>query len=422
MSTTARTRASGATRLPVLGRNGVMTPELREPEYRDLCTDCGVSRSSDPHRCGSVCQFIRPRYAELEAQVHGRTRDRSRPDELHFGPFLQMARARLTPPLEGAQWTGITTRLAERLLEEGRVDAVLATASHEDDRWRPRPVLVTEASGMAACRGMKMGYSPLLALLDDAREMGFTRLAVVGIPCQIHALRAMEKELGLDALYVLGTPCSDNTTTENFHAFLNRLSERPDEITYLEFRADYHVEIRFKEGQVREIPFLQLPLSDLPDNFFPMTCKSCVDYVNVLSDLTVGYMGGDGDQWILVRNERGQEMLELLGDEIELEAPMSKGRRKGPVKGFMKAVQRSADGLPLRKTPQWARPIVARLMPLLGPRGTEFARARLEMKAVEAIIQLRRHHPRRVKRMVPPHVWELANPYGLQPEAKEEPR
>ncbi|MBC7801956.1 MAG: coenzyme F420 hydrogenase, partial [Gemmatimonadaceae bacterium] len=53
---------------------------------RGLCTDCGISRTSEPARCGTACQFIAPNYPALEAQVHGRPRDPARPDELHFGP------------------------------------------------------------------------------------------------------------------------------------------------------------------------------------------------------------------------------------------------------------------------------------------------------------------------------------------------
>ena len=73
------------------------------------------------------------------------------------------------------------------------------------------------------------------------------------------------------------------------------------------------VELRFADGRVREIPFLQLPISQLPPDFFPLTCRTCVDYTNVLADITVGYMGGEGEQWLLVRNERGEELLALLG-------------------------------------------------------------------------------------------------------------
>jgi len=228
-----------------------------------------------------------------------------------------------------------------------------------------------------------MGYAPTLALLEPAIEQGHKRIAVVGIPCQIYALRALEKELGLEKLYVIGTPCSDNTTTENFHTFLNLLSDEPETVSYLEFRADYQVELRFDDGKRKEIPFLKLPISKLPGDFFPTTCQTCVDYTNALSDITVGYMGGEGEQWLIVRNER------------------------------------SANGLPLRAMPDFVRPIVAWLMPKIGPRGMEFARTRLEMKAIETILHLRRKAPSKMKNMIPEHVWKLAKPYGLKPEKEE---
>jgi coenzyme F420 hydrogenase subunit beta len=398
-------------------------PPLAPAAPRDLCTDCGISRSSDPKRCGRACQFIRPDHAGLERRVHGRSRDPARADERFFGPYRRMLRAALSPPRAGAQWTGIATRIGERLLETGAVDAVLTMAPDPADRWRPVPVLVTAPAGMAQCRGMRMGYAPLLALLEPALARGYRRLAVIGIPCQIYALRALEAELGFDRLYVVGTPCSDNTTTERFHRFLEVIGAAiradPASITYLEFRADYHVELRFADGRVKAIPFLMLPLSELPADFFPLTCRTCVDYTNVLADITVGYMGGEGEQWLLVRNARGEELLALLGDEVRLGEPGSAGSRRGPVKGFLKNVERAAGGLPLRRMPQWLRPFVAWLMPRIGPRGLEFARSRVEMKALETVIHLRREAPRRVKHMVPDHVWSLVEPYGLAPRKGE---
>ena len=386
---------------------------------RGLCTDCGISRTDDPKRCGRACQFIQPDYERLERQVHGRTRDPARADERFFGPFRHMLRAALTAPRAGAQWSGITTRIAERLLETGRVDAVLTMAPDPNDKWRPVPVLVTQPAGMAACRGMRMGYAPLLSLLEPALALGHKRLAVIAIPCQVYALRALEKEIGFERLYVIGTPCSDNTTTERFHEFLDLVAQDvgsdADAITYLEFRADYHVELRFTDGRRKEIPFLQLPISKLPPDFFPLTCCTCVDYTNVLADITVGYMGGEGEQWLLVRNQRGEELLGLLGDEVRTSAPGSAGKRQGAVKGFLANVQRAAGGLPLRRMPNWLRPIVGWLMPRVGPRGLEFARARVEMKAVETVLHLRREEPKRMKNMIPIHVWPLVEPYGLTP-------
>jgi coenzyme F420 hydrogenase subunit beta len=408
-----------------------VTPESTAPwspipgpaSERHLCTDCGVSRSSDPKRCGRACQFISPDYPGLETAVHGRARRADRPDELHFGPFDRMLRARLARPSPGAQWTGITTRIGERLLETGQVDAVLTMTADPTDRWRPVPVIISRAEDMAAARGMRMGYAPLLSLLEPAIARGYRRLAVIGIPCQVYALRALERELGLEALYVIGTPCSDNTTTEHFHEFLALLADDPARITYLEFCADYHVELRFDDGRVRRIPFLQLPLSRLPPDFFPLTCRTCVDYTNVLADITVGYMGGQGEQWLLVRNGRGAQLLELLGADLETSEPGTAGRRAAHVKGFMTNVERAAGGLPLRRMPNWLRHVVGWLMPRIGPRGLEFARTRVEMKAVETVIHLRREQPKRVKSMVPAHVWRLVEPYGLSPaeDEREEP-
>ncbi len=391
----------------------ITTPTFADPAPRGLCTDCGVSRMADPSACGKACQFIKPDYPALEAQVHGRAAADAG-DERFFGVSQVMYRAALHPARTGAQWTGLTTRLAERLLETGAVDAVLTMVPDPADRWRPHPAIITDPADMAEARGMRMGYAPLLALLEPARKAGHTRIAVIGIPCQIYALRALEAELGFDRIYVIGTPCSDNTTTENFHDFLALLTDAPETVTYLEFRADYHVELRFADGTQHLIPFLKLPISDLPDDFFPLTCRTCVDYTNRLADITVGYMAGEGEQWLIVRNARGAEMLAALGGEVTLEPPGSQGKRAGSVKGFVENTRLAAGGLPLRRMPDWLRGIMGWLMPRIGPRGLEFARARVEMKAAETVLHLRRAEPAKIKNMVPEHVWNLATPYGLE--------
>lgn len=374
---------------------------------------------ADAKACGRACQFIQPDYVAQESRLHGRTRNDQTPDEAHFGVFRRMVRARLSPAKAGAQWTGIATTLGERLLATSKVDAVLAVAPDPEDRWKPKPVIVTRAEDMAQCRGMRMGYSPLVALMEDVAARGFKRIALIGIPCQVYALRALEAEFGLEKLYVIGTPCSDNTTTENFHDFLKLLDPAPEAISYLEFRADFRVELRFDDGRQRLIPFLSLPISKLPRDFFPLTCRTCVDYTNALSDLTVGYMGGEGEQWLIVRNRRGEELVELLGDALITAAPGSKGKRASHVAAFIKNVELAAGGLPLRSMPNWVRPLVSFLQPRIGPKGLEFARTRVEMKAAETVIHLRREEPAKLKNMVPAHVWKLLEAYGITPKLGE---
>ena len=129
---------------------GLTAPPLPGAARPGLCTDCGVSRIGDGRACGQACQFIQPDYPGLESRSHGRAADPDRGEEAFFGVAQKMLRARLTQPAPGAQWTGITTTLAARLLETGAVDAVLTVAPDPHDRWKPLPVIVTDPAAMAA--------------------------------------------------------------------------------------------------------------------------------------------------------------------------------------------------------------------------------------------------------------------------------
>ncbi len=61
-------------------------------------------------------------------------------DDLHFGVHQDMMYAVASPPVEGAQWTGIVTQIAIQMLESGQVEAVVCVQSDEHDRFTPKPV------------------------------------------------------------------------------------------------------------------------------------------------------------------------------------------------------------------------------------------------------------------------------------------
>jgi len=41
------------------------------------------------------------------------------------------------------------------------------------------------------------------------------------------------------------------------------------------------------------------------------------------------------------------------------------------------------------------------------------------MKSVESVVHLRREHPRRMRYLLPAHIWALVRPYGLEPRPGE---
>ena len=77
-------------------------------------------------------------------------RDLDSMDDLHFGVHQDMMYALAAPPVPGAQWTGVVTRIAIEMLESGQVEAVVCVQSDENDRFNPKPVR------LAACQSVHL--------------------------------------------------------------------------------------------------------------------------------------------------------------------------------------------------------------------------------------------------------------------------
>ena len=90
-------------------------------------------------------------------------------------------------------------------------------------------------------------------------------------------------------------------------------------------------------------------------------------------------------------------MLALLDGKLTVKPLTDKGNRQAAVRGLMENTRLAAGGFPLRRMPDWLRPVESFLQPRIGPRGLEFARAQVEMKAVETVLHLRRTFPARMK-------------------------
>ncbi|MEB3350072.1 MAG: coenzyme F420 hydrogenase/dehydrogenase beta subunit N-terminal domain-containing protein, partial [Cyanobacteriota bacterium] len=104
---------------------------------RDLCSDCGLCDSRWVAYVRQACAFLEQRFEAMEEQAHGRCRHLHDENELYFGVQQRMLSARLRQPIDGAQWTGIVSRIGVRALETGLVDAVLCVGQSEHDRFTP---------------------------------------------------------------------------------------------------------------------------------------------------------------------------------------------------------------------------------------------------------------------------------------------
>jgi 3,8-divinyl protochlorophyllide a 8-vinyl-reductase (ferredoxin) len=374
---------------------------------KELCSDCGLCDTYYVHYVKDACAFINQQVAELETQTHGRSRDLTSEDDCYFGVHDQMVAARKLEPIEGAQWTGIVSTIAIEMLNRGMVEGVVCVQNKDTDRFGPKPVIARTPEEILAARVNKPTLSPNLSVLEQVEQSGMKRLLVIGVGCQIQALRVVEQKLGLEKLYVLGTPCVDNVTRAGLQKFLDTTSRSPETVVYYEFMQDFRVHFKHEDGSTELVPFFGLKTNQLKDVFAP-SCMSCFDYVNSLADLVVGYMGAPlGWQWLVVRNPRGQEMLDLVQELIATQPVMSQGNRKAAVQQSIPAYDKGVT------LPMWAAKLMGVVIEKIGPKGLEYARFSIDSHFTRNYLYMQRQHPEKLEAHVPDYAKQIVSQYKL---------
>jgi coenzyme F420 hydrogenase subunit beta len=383
-----------------------LKPNSRRPA-KALCSECGLCDTYYIHYVQEACAFLNQQVAELEAEAHGRSRNLDNEDDWYFGVHQEMMAAQKKEPIEGAQWTGIVSTIAIEMLTQGKVEGVVCVQNTEEDRFQPKPVIATTPEEILAARVNKPTLSPNLSVLEQVERSRMKRLLVIGVGCQIQALRSVEKQLGLEKLYVLGTPCVDNVTREGLQKFLDTTSKSPDTVIAYEFMQDFRVHFQHKDGSIEKVPFFGLKTNKLKDVFAP-SCMSCFDYVNSLADLVVGYMGAPfGWQWIVVRNETGKEMLEMVKDQLNTQPVMSKGDRKQAVQQSIPAYDKGVT------LPMWAAKLMGVVIEKVGPKGLEYARFSIDSHYTRNYLYVKRNYPEKLADHVPDYAKKIVEQYQL---------
>jgi coenzyme F420-reducing hydrogenase beta subunit len=383
-----------------------LAPGSRRPA-KELCSECGLCDTYYVHYVKEACAFIHQQVAELEEQAHSRSRDLDSSNDLYFGVHLDMMAAKKKQPIDGAQWTGIVSTIACEMLTQGFVEGVVCVQNTQEDRFQPAPILARTTEEILAARVNKPTLSPNLSVLEEIEKSGMKRLLVIGVGCQIQALRAVEKQLGLEKLYILGTPCVDNVSRAGLQKFLETTSKSPDTVVHYEFMQDFRVHFKHEDGSIEKVPFFGLNTKELKDVFAP-SCMSCFDYVNSLADLVVGYMGAPfGWQWILVRNETGKEMLDLVQDQLDTQPVMSSGDRKAAVQQSIPAYDKGVT------LPMWAAKMMGLVIEKIGPKGLEYARFSIDSHFTRNYLYLKRNYPEKLESHVPEYAKRIVSQYEL---------
>lgn len=247
----------------------------------------------------------------LERLVFGRTR---REDE-EFGIYRSAAIAQSTDSdiLRVAQDGGIVMSLLIYALKNGIIDGAVLSGVEETEPLKAVPKLATTTEEILACAGTRYTYSPSMLALKDGVQQKKGKLAFVGTPDQIQALRRIQalplRKYSSSVAFTIGVFCSECFTYDGLVTQLIRgkLGISPSDVKKVNIKGKLLVTT--KSGKVESVPLKEAKA-------YARNCaSSCSDFSAELADISVGGVGLDGWTLTVLRTEKGEELFRKIESE-----------------------------------------------------------------------------------------------------------
>jgi coenzyme F420 hydrogenase subunit beta len=227
---------------------------------------------------------------------------------------------------EEAQDGGAVTALLLGLLAAGDIDgALLARPSDDpDEPWKGVPTVATTAQEVVACAGSFYNQTMALATLDLSRyELPpKPRLALVGTPCEIQGLRAMQARRWstgahrVDAVVLtIALLCTKSFDYEAL--MLRELRDKRgvdlDRVSKVDVIHGRMI-VEYADGQVA----VDEPVKDFHGAALK-GCDECADFLGRSADISVGSVGSlAGWSSLLVRTEAGREAFDKARARLDV--------------------------------------------------------------------------------------------------------
>src|SRR6202034_3819620 len=335
------------------------------PELVKMCTGCSLCwdfcprgglryeslwpPSTSPTEAGEVPVVVKSDSADTYWKLTGG------PPGDGLGAVMGEYAVRAGAPADDVQDGGVVTAMLLALLAGGDIDGALVSrpSDNPDEPWKGIATVATTAKEIIDAAGSFYNQTMALAELDLSRYdlPPKPRIDVVGTPCEIQGIRAMQARRWptgahrIDAVVLtIALMCTKNFDYEALT--LRELRDRRrvdlDRVSKVDVIRGRMI-VEYRDGSLAV---------DEPVKAFHGTalkgCDECADFLGRSADLSVGSVGSmDGWTSVLVRTERGQLAFQKARTKLDvrtLHAPAAPVLFDTPDKRFpLKALARPLD-------------------------------------------------------------------------------
>jgi len=288
------------------------------PELQKMCTGCSL--------CWDFCPRGGLRY-ERQWKITGGDDNVSGAGD----PITEFSATVTDDWRENAQDGGVVTSMLIHLLEAGEIDGALVATESEDEAWKAESFLATTPEELIENAGSFYNQTMALGNLDldqwahklPEKPLEELSLALVGTPCEIEGIRAIQDfdwdynshESGVRAIdYTIALMCTKNF---NYERLLGDLLEEKRDIA----REDIgKLDVLHGDMIVYDTD-LNLILEEDIENFHDAAlkgCDECADFTGYCADVSVGSVGSSEEySSVIVRTEEGLDAWELTEPDLD---------------------------------------------------------------------------------------------------------
>ncbi|WP_047863778.1 Coenzyme F420 hydrogenase/dehydrogenase, beta subunit C-terminal domain [Rubrobacter aplysinae] len=241
-----------------------------------------------------------------------------------LGPVHESHTARVNPMIEGAQDGGFVSALIISLLEKDEIDGALLAKESATEPWKGEAFLATTPEEVRECAGSFYNQTLALGHVDfkDYDLPPNPRVAVVGTPCEIEGIKAMQARpwvwgsSKVEAITLtIALLCTKSFNYEKL--MLDEVQEKRgvnlDDVGRVDIIRGKFI-VQDHDGET----IFEEPIKDFHGAALK-GCDECADFMGHAADISVGSVGSaDGYSSVLVRSDEGKVAFDAVRDKLEL--------------------------------------------------------------------------------------------------------